>query len=174
MPSRYAQYSQVAKEVNENYNSLVNLFERIQFFLQRLNACSEIPYSPRMKGLLWDIMAEVLSTLAVFTQRMKETPMSGSDLLMHPALADHCIEKFVKGLVRRTHLEDVPQRLNRLTNEETLIEEGNLKDTQHDDDGEVVIGELVRSDNDALNVIQEQKVRVDGNEVNSRARAWFP
>ncbi|KAI0000135.1 hypothetical protein BJV74DRAFT_821797 [Russula compacta] len=149
----------VASNVNESYDALVNLFERIQFFLQRLNAYSEIPYSARMKGLLWDIMSEMLSILAVFTKAMKETPM----------------KKIVRGLVGRSHLEDVPQRLNELINEETLIEEtGNLEITQLDDGGEVATGVLIRGGNDALNVIQEQMDSVAGNEVDSNSKAQVP
>jgi hypothetical protein len=65
--------SQTAKNVEDSYDSLVILFERIQFFLQRVNTFSE---SYTIRGQLWEVMAEALSTLAVSTNTMKETGFS--------------------------------------------------------------------------------------------------
>ena len=61
-----------------SYEVLVNLFERIQFFLQRLNRYAALPLTPEMTVLLGKIMAQVLSVLALSTKAMKERRISGS------------------------------------------------------------------------------------------------
>ena len=61
-----------------SYETLVNLFERIQLFLQRLNRYAALPLTPEMTVLLGKIMAQVLSVLALSTKTMKERRISGS------------------------------------------------------------------------------------------------
>ena len=61
-----------------SYEVLVNLFERIHFFLQRLNRYAALPLTPEMTVLLGKIMAQVLSVLALSTKAMKERRISGS------------------------------------------------------------------------------------------------
>ena len=63
-------------------------------------------------------------------------------------------EKILRGFVRRTDLEDIPQRLNTLTREETLLAmsmTGNLEAT-HIDGSAMATGELVRDVNDLDNI----------------------
>jgi hypothetical protein len=57
---------------------LVHLFERIQFFLQRLNHYTSVPLTPEMTELLAKIMAQILSILALSTREMKERRISQS------------------------------------------------------------------------------------------------
>ena len=66
------------KDVIASYESLVNLFERVQFFLQRLNRYTMMPLTSDMTLLLGKIMAQVLSILALSTKEMKEMRISGS------------------------------------------------------------------------------------------------
>ena len=66
------------KDVLASYETLVNILERIQFFLQRLNHYTAVPLTPEMTSLLGKIMAQVLSVLALSTQAMKERRISGS------------------------------------------------------------------------------------------------
>ena len=61
-----------------SYETLVNFFERIQLFLQRLNRYAALPLTPEMTVLLGKIMAQVLSVLALSTKTMKERRISGS------------------------------------------------------------------------------------------------
>jgi hypothetical protein len=65
------------KDVIASYEVLTNLFERVQFFLQRLNRYTAIPLTPDMILLLGKIMAQVLSVLALSTKEMKEMRFSG-------------------------------------------------------------------------------------------------
>jgi hypothetical protein len=66
------------KDVIASYEALVNLFERIQFFLQRLHHYTSVPLTPEMTKLLAKIMAQILSILALSTKTMKEKRISWS------------------------------------------------------------------------------------------------
>jgi hypothetical protein len=124
------------KDVIASYEALVNLFERIQFFLQRLNHYTAVPLTPEMTLLLGKIMAQVLSVLALSTKEMKERRISESICLVFSFVADYETEKFMKRIVGRTEVEDALARLDMLTNEENLMTAArNLKVTQsiHDD-----------------------------------------
>jgi hypothetical protein len=68
--------SQAAKNIVANHNTLVNLFERIRFFLQRLKIYAGIELTTEMRELLGKIMAQVLSILAVSTKEMNESRIS--------------------------------------------------------------------------------------------------
>ena len=70
--------AQAVKDVIASYEALVNLFERIQFFLQRLNRYTVIPLTPEMTLLLGKIMAQVLTVLALSTKEMRERRISAS------------------------------------------------------------------------------------------------
>ena len=109
------------KDVIASYESLVYLFERIHFFLQRLNLYTAIPLTPEMTLLLGKIMAQVLSVLAVSTKEMKENRISGSILSTFCLVADYDTEKFMKRIAGRTDVDDALQRLDMLTKEENLI-----------------------------------------------------
>jgi len=65
---------------------LVNLFERIQLFLQRLKIYITIPLTTEMMELLGKIMAQVLSILALATREMKEWRISELIDLVYPFL----------------------------------------------------------------------------------------
>ena len=65
-------------DVIASYEALVKLFERIQFFLQRLHHYTSVPLTPEMTELLAKIMAQILSILALSTKTMKEKRISWS------------------------------------------------------------------------------------------------
>jgi len=64
------------KDVIAKYEMLVGIFERIQFFLQRLNHYTAVELTPEMTELLGKIMAQVLSILALSIKAMKERRIS--------------------------------------------------------------------------------------------------
>jgi hypothetical protein len=68
--------TQVVKDVIASYKVLVNLFERTQFFLQRLNHYITASLTPEMTELLAKILAQVLFVLALSTKEMKERRIS--------------------------------------------------------------------------------------------------
>jgi hypothetical protein len=71
--------SQVAKDVVASHGTLVNLFERIQFFLHRLSIYIGIPLTSGMTELLGKIMGQVLSILALSTKEMTQRRISERD-----------------------------------------------------------------------------------------------
>jgi hypothetical protein len=68
------------KDVIASYEVLVSLFERIHFFLQRLNHYTVVPLTLEMTSLLGKIMAQVLSVLALSTKTVKERRISESSV----------------------------------------------------------------------------------------------
>jgi len=76
-----------------SHDKIIHLFERINFFLQRLNIYTEIPLTNDFTVLLGKIMAELLSILAISTKEMADRKMSE---LIHPPspfLADYGLRK---------------------------------------------------------------------------------
>jgi hypothetical protein len=61
---------QAAKDVVASHETLVKLFEHVQFVLQRLVIYTEIPLTPEMVELLGKIMSQLLSILALSTKEM--------------------------------------------------------------------------------------------------------
>jgi hypothetical protein len=66
----------VAKDVGTSHGLLLELLERIQAFLTRLNIYSRIPLTTEITTMLGKIMAEVLSILALSTKEMQERRIS--------------------------------------------------------------------------------------------------
>ena len=69
---------QAAKDTLANSGVLVELFERIESFFERLKIYTEVPPSPAVTEGLVKIMAEVLSILGIATKGMKEGKISES------------------------------------------------------------------------------------------------
>jgi hypothetical protein len=143
------------RDVITSYEALVNLFERIQLFLQRLSRYTALPLTPEMTVLLGKIMAQVLSVLALSTKAMKERRISGlRRSISYPCLmADYETEKFMKRLAGRTDLEDALQRLDVLTKEENLlIAARNLEVTHRVDVNVTATQELTQNLHDNVKV----------------------
>ena len=145
------------KDVVASYEALIKLFERVQFFLQRLNRYTTIPLTPDMTLLLGKIMAQVLSVLALSTKEMKEMRFSGSIHSVFSSVADYETEKFVKRIAGRTDVEDALQRLDMLTKEESLMTATrNLEVTHRVDVNVIATQELTHR-------VEEVMHDVDGN-----------
>jgi hypothetical protein len=67
---------QAVRDVAASHARLIHLFERINFFLQRLNIYTEIPLTIELAELLGKIMAQLLSILAFSTKEMADRKMS--------------------------------------------------------------------------------------------------
>jgi len=130
--------SQAVKDVIASYETLVNLFERIHFFLQRLNRYTAIPLTPDITLLLGKIMAQVLSVLALSTKQMKQTSISGSIHSVISFMADYETEKLMKRIAGRTDVEDALERLDTLTKEESLMTAARNLEVTHRVDVNVV------------------------------------
>lgn len=73
---RVTSSSQAVKDVVASHDTLINLFERVHFFLRRLNSYIGIPLTSGLTELLGMIMAQILSILALSTKAMTERRIS--------------------------------------------------------------------------------------------------
>lgn len=71
------------RDVIACYDKLVYLFERVHFFLERLNCYNNVKLTTAMTELLGKIMAQVLSILALSTKEMRARRISVSIHLAH-------------------------------------------------------------------------------------------
>jgi len=148
--------SQAVKDVIASYETLVNLFERIHFFLQRLNRYTAIPLTPDMTLLLGKIMAQVLSVLALSTKQMKQRSISGSIRPILSSMADYETEKFMKRITGRTDVEDALERLDVLTKEENLMTAArNLEVTHRVDVNVMATQEVIHDVDDNIKETKE-------------------
>ena len=81
------------RDVIASYEALVKLFERTQFFLQRLHHYTSVPPTPEMTELLAKIMAQILSILALSTKKMKEGRISWSIQLIYSLVTNYKARK---------------------------------------------------------------------------------
>jgi len=67
---------QAAKDVWASHDVLVDLFERVQFFLKRLGVHTRISPTEGMVEILVKIVAEVISILSIATKEMQQSRTS--------------------------------------------------------------------------------------------------
>ncbi|KAH9969910.1 hypothetical protein BC827DRAFT_1372614 [Russula dissimulans] len=136
------------KDVIASYETLVYTFERIQFFLQRLNHYTAIRLTPEMTELLGKIMAQVLSILAFSTKALKERR----------------IKTVLKRLVGKTDVKDALVRLDTLTKEENLMIVARTLEVIHNvDDNATTIKEAVHNVDSNVKATKELTHQVDQN-----------
>jgi len=135
----------VVRDITASYEALINLFERIQFFLQRINHYTAVQLTPEMTLLLGKIMAQVLSILALSTKEMNQRRISMSFRSMSSFMTDCVTETFMMRLMGKTVVEDALQRLDMLTKEEYLMTAARtLEVAHHVDDKVTTLKEVVR------------------------------
>jgi len=113
---------QAAIGVSASYDALIGLLECVGSFLDRLRIYAEIPFSPSMSKIIIKIMVEVLSVLSLATKQVKEGRLSKTFFILFlSCLKNLALEKFAKKLLGETEIEDVLQRLDRLTLDEAKM-----------------------------------------------------
>jgi len=136
-----AQVSQAAKDVATSLDVLIDVFRRVESFLRRLETYTHVPLSDEMTDVIVNIMAEVLSILAIATRDMKQG--RGSELI--PCGRPHLVaysfsEKFVRKLMGKTDIEDALGRLDKLTQDEVRMAVAqNLRTTHQVLDGARIV-----------------------------------
>ena len=68
--------SQAAKDVRASQDTLVDVFERIEMFFQRLEVYTEIPPTTEMMGIITEIMVEIISILGIATKEIGQSRIS--------------------------------------------------------------------------------------------------
>jgi hypothetical protein len=109
------------RDVVASHDTIIRLFERIHFFLQRLGSYTGVPLTDDFKELLGKIMAQILSILALSTKVMTERRISRLIYTQCSFLADYVTEQFLKRLIGKTNVEDAFLQLDSLTKEENLM-----------------------------------------------------
>ena len=71
-----AYISQAAKDTRASQDALIDIFERIQMFFQRLEIYTEVPLTMEMTDIIIQIMAEVISILGITTKYIKQSRIS--------------------------------------------------------------------------------------------------
>jgi hypothetical protein len=158
-----AQVSQAAKDVAASQDVLVDVFGRVESFLGRLETYTHVPLSDEMTEVIVNIMAEVLSILAIATRDIKQG--RGSELIPpshgRPDLEAYSFsEKFLRKLVGITDIEDALGRLDKLTQDEVRMAVAqNLKITHCVEDKVTAVGSGVQ-------VVDEKADRIlDGAQI---------
>jgi hypothetical protein len=64
--------SQAAMDVRASHDTLINIFDRIENFFQRLEIYTEVSPTPEMIDIIVKIMVEVLSILGIATKEVKQ------------------------------------------------------------------------------------------------------
>ncbi len=72
---RDVQAYQAVKGVIDDYNRLVDLFESIEQFLNRLEIYTKVPHTVAMTEIIVKILVELLSILALTTKQIKQGRM---------------------------------------------------------------------------------------------------
>ena len=70
--------AQTVKKVGAEHDALVEIFERIEAFLRRLETYTEVPPNQGMLNTITAIMVEILNALAIATKQIKQGRMSKS------------------------------------------------------------------------------------------------
>ena len=71
---------QSAKGIISNCDALVNVLRSIENFLDRVNVYTRIPHTPAMDEIVVKILVELISTLALVTEELKQRRSSESVL----------------------------------------------------------------------------------------------
>ena len=137
------QISQAAKDVATSQDALIEVFRRVESFLGRLETYTHVPLSDEMTDVVVNIMAEVLSILAIATRDIKEG--RGSELIPRERsnlVAYSFSEKFVKRLMGKRDIEDALGQLDKFTQDEVRMAVAQvLKITNRVDDNVQVVDE---------------------------------
>lgn len=143
------------RDVAASHDTLVHLFERIHFFLQRLKSYTGILLTEDMIELLGKIMAVLISILALSTKVMTEGRISVLIHSLSSFVADYGSEKFLNRLMGRKNIEDALSRLDSLTKEESLMTMAkNLEVTHRIDSGVKENKALTKDVNDNVRMIK--------------------
>ena len=111
--------NQAATGVISSQDALVDLLEAIGQFVNRLAMYTRIPLSPAMVEIVIKIIVEILSTLALVTNELRQGQPSEC-VLTGVILYSTRPVKFVKKILGEKDIEAVLQRLDRLTQDEVL------------------------------------------------------
>ena len=136
------------KDVAESHDTLIQLFERIHFFVQRLKSYTGMQLTNELTELLGKIMAQLLRILALSTKAMTDNIISKFIRSLCFSLADYGSEKILKRLLGRKGVEEAVSQLDMLTKEESLMVVVRNLEIIQDVDGNVKATKVLAEDID--------------------------
>lgn len=68
--------SQTAKDIQKSQETLVDIFERIEGFFQRIEIYTEVVPTTKMMDTIIQIMVEVLTIVGIATKEIKQSRIS--------------------------------------------------------------------------------------------------
>jgi len=69
-------HHQAIKDIDKSYDTLVDLFESFESFLRRLDVYTKIPSTTAITEVTMKILAELLSTISLAIQQVKQGRLS--------------------------------------------------------------------------------------------------
>ncbi|KAI0269098.1 hypothetical protein BGY98DRAFT_1190386 [Russula aff. rugulosa BPL654] len=102
-------------DVRASQDTLIDIFERMETFFQRLEIYTRVSPPPEMIDIIVKIMVEVLTILGTATKEMKQGRT----------------KKYLKKLTGKTSIEDALKRLDKLTNEEVRMVTAQVLEATH-------------------------------------------
>ena len=152
------------EDVAESHDSLIRLFERIHFFVQRLKSYTGMELTNESTELLGQIMAQLLRILALSTKAMTDKKISELIRSLCFSMANCGPEQIMRNLMGRKEVEEAVSRLDMLTKEENLmVVVRNLKITQDIDGNVKATKVLVEDIGDNVNAAKVLTEDIDGN-----------
>ena len=74
---------QAVKDVSAAQEALIDIFERIENFFERLETYTEVPPTAAMTGIIVKIMVEVLNVFAIATSEIRQGRKSELPMRVH-------------------------------------------------------------------------------------------
>jgi hypothetical protein len=161
--------SQAAKDVAASGEILIDVFERVDNFIRRLETYIDIEPTAAMTDIIVKIMVEVLSILAIATKEIEQGKASelfhGDRLSLFLADTSSESEKYLNKLVGRSDMEDALGRLDKLTQDEVRMVAAQVLKTAHGvDDRMAAVDNTVRGVESEVQVVRSD-VRDVSNQV---------
>ena len=136
--------SQAVKDVYADRDALVDIFERIDSFSQRLEFYIEAPLNRGMMDIITRTMVEVFCIMTIVAKEIRQDRMSKPLLYKYVTGDRNVLEKYQKKLLGESDIKDVLMRLDKLMQEEVLMATAQaLKVTHTIDDGVKVVDDNV-------------------------------
>ncbi|KAF8265076.1 hypothetical protein EI94DRAFT_1702752 [Lactarius quietus] len=151
-----------AKDVIASHEALIEIFERMAYFFNRLEEYTGMPnVMAALKGVIVEIMTEVLKIFGIMTKEIKR------------GRARRLLKEFLKKLIGSDVIQDALNRLGDLTHEEVNTVIVQILKSTHRIEGGV---DAARAE---LKVVSDNVVRVmkDGKDreahEDEKKRSWF-
>ena len=143
----YIEARQAVKDVNAAQEVLIDIFERIENFFERLETYTEVRPNEAMTDIIVKIMVEVLNVFAIATKEIRQGRTSKLLIIhvLHIGFTVGLPEAYLKKLLGKTEIEDALKRLDKLTQDEFRMAMAQLWTlTRGVDDNVRDIGDMVR------------------------------